>query len=106
MKVWSVVGLPFTAAIFWIAPVSAQVTQPDIEASVDRAKPATYARSRRATRRAHRSSGYAAAARYWPPVYVSGGTHYGYVGAPYGYWPVDYVYDRPSYVIRRKAPTK
>jgi hypothetical protein len=106
MKVWSVHGLLFIAAIFWSVPVSAQVTQPDIEVSVDRAKPANYARSRRATRRAHRGSSYAAAARYWPPAYVSGGTHYGYVGAPYGYWPVGHVYETRSYIARRKAPTK
>ena len=54
MKVWSVTGLLFTAAIIAIIPVSPQVTPRGVELSVDQAQAITYGRHRRVTRRAYR----------------------------------------------------
>jgi hypothetical protein len=67
------------------------------------AQPDTHHRSRPVRRRVYRDSNYVAAGRYWRPAYVAGGTHYGYVGAPYGYWPVGYVYVTRGYA---KAPPR
>jgi len=51
MKVWSVIGLLFTAAIIATIPISPQVTPRGLELSVDQAQAITYGRARRVTRR-------------------------------------------------------
>ena len=98
MKIWSVIGLLFMAAIFATIPISPQVTQRGLEVSVDQAQAVTYGRNRRVNRRllrrgaaltplaaalspwAYRRAGYAAAAGYGATA-----AGYGYGGAGYGY---------------------
>jgi hypothetical protein len=60
MKVWSVIGLLFTAAIIATIPISPQVTPRGVELSVDQAQAITYGRYRRVTRRAYRHGYYGA----------------------------------------------
>jgi hypothetical protein len=89
MRVWTIAGLLFTAAILATIPVSPQPTQRGVELRVDQAQAITYGRYRRATRRAYRRAGYAAAAGYtaaaagyYSPNYGAGG--YGYHVEPGG----------------------
>jgi hypothetical protein len=58
MKVWSLIGLLFTAAIIATIPISPQVTPRGVELSVDQAQAITYGRHRRVTRRAYRRGYY------------------------------------------------
>jgi len=60
MKVWSVIGLLFTAAIIATIPISPQVTPRGVELSVGQAQAITYGRYRRVTRRAYRRGYYGA----------------------------------------------
>ena len=60
MKVWSVIGLLFTAAIIAAVPISPQVTPRGVELSVDQAQAITSARHRRVTRRAYGRGYYSA----------------------------------------------
>jgi hypothetical protein len=60
MKVWSVIGLLFTATIIATIPISPQVTPRGVELSVDQAQAITYGRYRRVTRRAYRRGYYGA----------------------------------------------
>jgi hypothetical protein len=98
MKLWSVIGLLFTAAILATMPVSPQVTQRGVELSVSEAQAITYGRARRVTRRAYRRSGYAApgygavGATYGGAGYGYGDAGYGYGGASYGYGGAGYGY--------------
>jgi hypothetical protein len=93
MKLWSVIGLLFTAAVLATMPVSPQITQRGVELSVDQAQAVTYGRYRRVTRRAYRRAGYAAAAGY-----TATAAGYGYGGAGYaGYGGVGYGYGGPGY---------
>jgi hypothetical protein len=46
MKVWSVIGLLFTAAIIATIPISPQVTPRGVELSLDQAQAITYGRHR------------------------------------------------------------
>jgi hypothetical protein len=82
MKAWSVIGLPFAAAIFATIPISPQITPRGVELSVDQAQAITYGRYRRVYRRSYRYArrGYRRA-YYW--------------GAP------SYYYGTPSYYGRR-----
>src|SRR5262249_58318491 len=64
MRVWTIAGLLFTAAILATIPVSPQPTQRGVELRVDQAQAISYGRYRRVTRRAYRRAGYAAAAGY------------------------------------------
>jgi hypothetical protein len=95
MRVWTIVGLLFTAAILATIPVSPQATQRGVELRVDQAQAITYGRYRRVTRRAYRGAAYAAAAArvagygYGSPYYFSS-----YVPQPYS----SYYYYRPVYV--------
>src|SRR3954466_15874657 len=50
MKVWSVIGLLFTAAIIATIPISPQVRPRGVELSLDQAQAITYGRHRRVTR--------------------------------------------------------
>ena len=54
MKVWSIIGLLFAAAIFATIPISSQVTPRGLELSVDGAKAITYGHARRVQRRVAR----------------------------------------------------
>jgi hypothetical protein len=93
MKVCSVIGLLFTAAILSTMPVSPQVTPRGVELSVDQAQAqATYGRYRRVTRRAYRRAGYGVAAGYGATAagYGYGGAVYGYRGAGYRVEPAGY----------------
>lgn len=68
MRVRSVIGLLFTAAIIATTiPVSPQVTPRGVALSVDQAQAATHGRYRRVTPRDYRSGYYAA------PGYYDGG---------------------------------
>ena len=67
MKVCSVIGLLFAAAMIATIPISPQVTPRGVELSVDQAQAITYGRYRRVTRRAYRR-GY-----YRTPGYYYGG---------------------------------
>jgi hypothetical protein len=58
MKVWSVIALPFAAAIIATTPISPQVTSRGVELSVDQAQAITYVRYRRAPRHAYRYGYY------------------------------------------------
>jgi hypothetical protein len=58
MKLWSIIGLPFTAAIIAATPISPQVTPRGVELSVDQAQAITYARYRRAPRHAYHHGYY------------------------------------------------
>src|SRR5262245_57190781 len=86
MKLWSVIGLLFTAAILATIPVSPQVTLRGVELSVDQAQAqTTYGRKRRVTRRAYTPGPYAARPGYYyygAPSYYYGG--YGSYGAYWG----------------------
>ena len=80
MRVWTIIGLLFTAATLATIPVSPQTTQRGVELRVDQAQAITYGRYRRVTRRAYRRAAYAAPAA---SVVVYGyGSYYGY-GSPY-----------------------
>jgi hypothetical protein len=74
MRVWTIIGLLFTAATVATIPVSPQTTQRGVELRVDQAQAITYGRYRLVTRRAYRRAAYAAAA--------AGVAGYGY-GSPY-----------------------
>jgi hypothetical protein len=91
MKVLSVIGLLFVAAIIATVPISPQVTPHGIELRIDQAQAQVYyGRARRVARR----SVYRAA------VYGSGyGYGYGYPAYSYGYsYPsYSYGYSYPSY---------
>ena len=91
MKIWSVIGLLFMAAIFATIPISPQVTQRGVEVSVDQAQAATYGRNRRVNRRLLRRG---AALTPWAAALGRPWT-YGRAGyaAPAGY----YYYGAPSY---------
>ena len=80
MKVWSVIGLLFTAAIIATIPISPQVTPRGVELSVDQAQAITYGRHRRVTRRAYRR-GY-----YGGPSYYYGGYRRQPIGGGGGQW--------------------
>ena len=80
MRVWTIIGLLFTAATLATVPVSPQATHRGVELRVDQAQAITYGRYRRVTRRAYRRAAYAAPAA---SVVVYGyGSYYGY-GSPY-----------------------
>jgi hypothetical protein len=98
MKLLSVVGLLFVAAIFATVPISAQVTPRGVELRVDQAQAITYGRYRRVARREYRRSyrfarrayrrgyaaaGYGLAATAYASANVGYGAGYGYGG--YGY---------------------
>jgi hypothetical protein len=78
MRVWSVIGLLFTAAIVATIPVSPQMTPRGLELSVDQAQAKTHGRYRRVTRRAY-YRGY-----YGAPGYSYGG--YQPIGGGGGQW--------------------
>ena len=103
MKVWSVIGLLFAAAILASVPVSPQVTSRGVELSVGQAQAQTYRRARvtarrvgrrsyRYARRAYRRGAYYRAA----PAYYGGYT-YGAAPAYYG----GYTYGQARRVTRR-----
>jgi uncharacterized membrane protein len=99
MRVWTIIGLLFTAAILATIPVSPQATHRGVELRIDQAQATTYGRYRRVTRRAYRRAAYAAPAAR---VVVYGyGSYYGY-GSPYysSYYPPQPYssYYRPVYV--------
>jgi hypothetical protein len=78
MKVCSLIGLLFAAAIFATIPISPQVTPRGVELSVDQAQAITYGRYRRVHRRVYRRA-YRRA--YWgAPSYYYGAPSY-YYGA-------------------------
>jgi hypothetical protein len=84
MRVWTIIGLLFTAAILATIPVSPQATQRGVELRVDQAQAVTYGRYRRVTRRAYRRGGYGAAAGYTAAAAgYSGGPGYGAGGPGY-----------------------
>ena len=84
MKVFSVIGLLFAAAILATIPISPQVTPRGVELSVDQAQAITYGRYRRVHRRVYRRS-----YRYAAPSY--------YYGAPSYYYGARSYYGAPSY---------
>jgi hypothetical protein len=92
MRLWTILGLLFTAAILATIPVATQVTQRGVELRVDQAQAVTYGRYRRVTRRAYRRTGYAAPAGYTAPAagyyggpgYGAGGPGYAAAGPGYG----------------------
>jgi hypothetical protein len=99
MRVWTIIGLLFTAATLAAIPVSPQATHRGVELRIDQAQAITYGRYRRVTRRAYRRAAYTAAA-----AGVAGygyGSYYGY-GSPYyfsSYAPQPYLsYYRPASV--------
>ena len=66
MRVWSIIGLLFTAAIIATTiPISPQVTSRGVELSVDQAQAITYGRYRRVTPRAYRRGYYGAPGYYY-----------------------------------------
>ena len=73
MKVWSVIGLLFTAAIIATIPISPQVRPRGVELSLDQAQAITYGRHRRVTRRAYRGGYYGAPQYYSVPQPIGGG---------------------------------
>jgi hypothetical protein len=73
MKVWSVLGLLFTAAIIAAIPISPQVTPRGVELSVSQAQALTYGHYRRAARRAYRGGYYAAPGYYYNSQPIGGG---------------------------------
>jgi hypothetical protein len=85
MKVCSLIGLLFAAAIFATIPISPQVTPRGVELSVDQAQAITYGRYRRVHRRVYRRA-YRRA--YWgAPSYYYGARSYApsyYYGGYYG----------------------
>ena len=58
MKILTVIGLLFAAAIFATIPISPQVTPRGLELSVNHAQAITYGRYRRVYRRAYRRAYY------------------------------------------------
>jgi hypothetical protein len=78
MRVWSVIGLLFTAAIVATIPVSPQMTPRGLELSVDQAQAKAHGRYRRVTRSAY-YRGY-----YGAPGYSYGG--YQPIGGGGGQW--------------------
>jgi hypothetical protein len=92
MRVWTIIGLLFTAATVATIPVSPQATQRGVELRVDQAQAITYGRYRRVTRRAYRRAAYAAAAA-GVAGYGYGSSYYSsyYAPQPYSsyYRPVD-----------------
>src|SRR5262249_13885541 len=58
MKILTVIGLLFAAAIFATIPISPQLTPRGLEMSVDQAQAITYGRYRRVYRRAYRRAYY------------------------------------------------
>ena len=86
MKVWSTIGLVFTAAIIATIPISPQVTPSlGLGLSVDQAQAqVTYGQARRMARRDYRRSYYGV---YGAPssYYGAPSSYYGYYGAP-GYY--------------------
>jgi len=91
MKILTVIGLLFAAAIFATIPISPQLTPRGLELSVDQAQAITYGRYRRVYRRAYRRA-------YYGYPYSYGGYYpYSYGGSsPYLYGG----YYRPSYFGR------
>jgi hypothetical protein len=94
MKVCSLIGLLFAAAIFATIPITPQVTPRGLELSVDEAKAVTYGHYRRVHRRVYRRS-YRYARRayrsgyYWsaPSYYYGARSYYApsyYYGGYYG----------------------
>jgi hypothetical protein len=81
MKVFSVIGLLFAAAILATIPISPQVTPRGLVLSVDQAQAITYGRYRRVHRRAYRHA-YRSAYYWGAPSYSYGARSY-YYGAPY-----------------------
>ena len=73
MKVWSVIGLLFTAAIIATIPISPQVRPRGVELSLDQAQALTYGRHRRVTRRAYRHGYYGVPQYYGAPQPIGGG---------------------------------
>jgi hypothetical protein len=84
MKVFSVIGLLFAAAIFATIPISPQVTPRGVELSVDQAQAITYGRYRRVHRRVYRRE-YRYARRAYRRAYYWGTPSY-YYGAPSSYY--------------------
>jgi hypothetical protein len=84
IKLWSVIGLLFTAAILASIPVSPQMTQRGVELGVDQVQAVTYGRYRRVTRRAYRAGPYAARPGYY--YYGARSYYYGGYGSYGGYW--------------------
>ena len=72
MKVWSVIGLLFTATIIATIPISPQVTPRGVELSVDQAQAVTHGHYRRAVRHAY-GRGYYAAPGYYSSQPIGGG---------------------------------
>jgi len=72
MKILTVIGLLFAAAIFATIPISPQLTPRGLELSVDQAQAITYGRYRRVYRRAYRRA------------------YYGYPYSYGGYYPYSY----------------
>jgi len=73
MKVCSVIGLLFAAAIIATIPISPQVTPLGVELSVNQAQAITYGRYRRVYRRAYHRSYYG---RSNQPIGGGGGQRY------------------------------
>jgi hypothetical protein len=73
MKLWSVIALPFAAAVIATTPISPQVTPRGVALSVDQAQAVTYVRYRRAARHAyhHGYYGFYAAPSYYYGYYAS-----------------------------------
>ena len=96
MKLWSVIGLLFTAAILATIPISTQVTPRGVELRANQAQAASYGRYRRVSRRADRRGDYAAGytatagSGYGGVAYGYGGLGYGYGGPGYAYAAVGY----------------
>ena len=93
MRVWTIIGLLFTAATLATVPVSPQATHRGVELRVDQAQAITYGRYRRVTRRAYRRAAYAAPAAS-VVVYGYGSPYYSSYYAPHPYSS----YYRPVYV--------
>ena len=87
MKVLSIVGLLFVAAIVATVPISPQITSRGIGLSFDQAQAQVfYGRARRVARRADRRAyRYARRTGYAAAVYGSGYRYSGYPAAGYRY---------------------
>ena len=109
MKVWSTIGLVFTAAIIATIPISPQVTPSlGLGLSVDQAQAqVTYGQARRMARRDYRRSNYGY--YYGGGQSVGGGggqgyaPSYGFYGAP-GYSGYSGFYSAPGYYYGRRQP--
>jgi hypothetical protein len=89
MKVCSLIGLLFAAAIFATIPISPQVTPRGLELGVDQAQAITYGRYRRVHRRVYRRSYRYARCAYRGAYYRGAPYYYGapsYYGRRYGYY--------------------